>query len=365
MLFVSYQILVVALFLLALVFLFLPIQKNEYLSNYITSLKFIAISYIALGIYCIFKWRIEIQLINIYFLLISHIQANLLGISHINLLNPQIVDRRFVFRHFIPMLICLGIYIFIRIFNEPIALNSYSIFIENATNIEVVVRIFWFIIYLATIIYYALQFVRNYKLYRFKALNFFSEEKKLDLSIVHNSCFLALLVASVSILITTNLNSFTCTILNFIMLTLYVIMGIFYIQYPKIFFNISKVVSNDDNEQSVNIKKYDWQKIKQRIIDNKIYLRNGITLENIALELGINRNALSSMINNYEQINYNTFINTLRIEEAKRIMKENINLKIAEISELAGFSEQSNFSKQFKLITGISPIQYKKSLEKL
>jgi YesN/AraC family two-component response regulator len=85
-----------------------------------------------------------------------------------------------------------------------------------------------------------------------------------------------------------------------------------------------------------------------------------VTIEDIANKLKVGRTTLSNLINREEGVNFNTWINRLRIEYAKQLMIDNPDYTIAKISELVGYTEQANFSRQFKLIAGESPLLWRK-----
>ena len=91
-----------------------------------------------------------------------------------------------------------------------------------------------------------------------------------------------------------------------------------------------------------------------------MYLKEGLTLEELAQTLLVGRTTLSNLINQEENVNFNTWINTLRIEEAKKKIIASPEYSILLVSELVGFSEQSNFSREFKKITGITPSGWKR-----
>lgn len=54
------------------------------------------------------------------------------------------------------------------------------------------------------------------------------------------------------------------------------------------------------------------------------------------------------------------YYSNLKIEEAKKIMDYNSSIKIGEIAEMLGYSNQYYFSKAFKSSQGMSPQEYKK-----
>lgn len=107
----------------------------------------------------------------------------------------------------------------------------------------------------------------------------------------------------------------------------------------------------------------EWMKIENKInlwVENKGYLSPGITIDQLSKEIGLNRTYLSNFINTFYKTNYNTWINGLRIDESKRIMREEGQLSLSEVAERIGFADVSQFSKRFKQIEGISPSQWRK-----
>ena len=56
-------------------------------------------------------------------------------------------------------------------------------------------------------------------------------------------------------------------------------------------------------------------------------------------------------------MSYTDYLNRVRIESAKLLMKEDLTL--AEISQRAGFNDQSYFSKVFRKLEGQSPLKWR------
>ena len=48
-----------------------------------------------------------------------------------------------------------------------------------------------------------------------------------------------------------------------------------------------------------------------------------------------------------------------RVERAKQLMSEGLDLSLAEVAAHAGFSDQSQFSRHFKRLVGITPGQFR------
>ena len=60
-------------------------------------------------------------------------------------------------------------------------------------------------------------------------------------------------------------------------------------------------------------------------------------------------------------MDFKTWRTNLRIEEAKRLLIENPELSTHIISEMSGFSDRSNFHRQFVKVVGCSPKQWRES----
>lgn len=54
--------------------------------------------------------------------------------------------------------------------------------------------------------------------------------------------------------------------------------------------------------------------------------------------------------------------NQMRIEEAKRLLREDAQMKIGYVSEVLHFSDQRYFSKVFKSYVGVTPSEYKEKM---
>ena len=77
----------------------------------------------------------------------------------------------------------------------------------------------------------------------------------------------------------------------------------------------------------------------------------------------MNRTTVSNMVNAHEKMNFNAFINHCRIDEARELIARRPERSFAEIADTVGYSEQSNFARQFRSVTGMTPSQYRYSLQ--
>jgi len=334
----SYDILVVALILMGLILAVIPVGKDiKALKSYRISVKVMAFSYVLLGCYCIYKVRYPLQMLSLPFLIAECTQVILLGIAHISLVNLNKTTNRFVLFSICPPLACMAIYFVIRAFCAHVAIDSCSTLHENIANPEVLARILWLGVYVAQTVFYAIVFFMNEADYRASLRNFLSETPGFRYNYARYSFFIALTIASVSVLICFSTDKTLSAVLNILMLILYAVMCLFYVQYPSLYFRVAGIFNElGESKQDESKDLMDWPALKSRIIEEKLYTIEGITVEQLALRLGVSKNLLSLSVNSKEGVNFSNFIGKLRIEEAQRLMREDMNRSIAEIAYEGG-----------------------------
>lgn len=105
--------------------------------------------------------------------------------------------------------------------------------------------------------------------------------------------------------------------------------------------------------------------IKDRLeewIAQRGFLNARLTIIQLSKIIGINRTYLSNHINSTYGLNFNLWVNHLRIEEAKQLIKQSPKRNLSEIAEQIGFTDLAHFSKQFKLQEGVSPSEWRKKM---
>lgn len=91
------------------------------------------------------------------------------------------------------------------------------------------------------------------------------------------------------------------------------------------------------------------------------YLDPGMNFSAFVKYLNTNSKYLNEYLKNYLNTDYNTYINDLRINYITERIQKNKNFRQYKVSHLAkesGFSSHSNFSANFKRVTGLTPSQY-------
>lgn len=100
-------------------------------------------------------------------------------------------------------------------------------------------------------------------------------------------------------------------------------------------------------------------------VSQKRYCEYDKSREDIAKELNTSKEYLHHYFVTRMGVDFKTWRTELRVEEAKRLLLENREYSINIIGELSGFSDRSNFHRQFVKIVGCSPKQWRDSGGKL
>lgn len=90
----------------------------------------------------------------------------------------------------------------------------------------------------------------------------------------------------------------------------------------------------------------------------KNYTNPDLTLEDLKTEFGKGKAEISNLIKESTKLTFPRYLNFLRIEEAKRILKSGDFKTVAEVGFLVGFNSSSNFIRVFKAQEGVSPKKF-------
>ncbi|MBS2099393.1 helix-turn-helix domain-containing protein [Carboxylicivirga linearis] len=87
---------------------------------------------------------------------------------------------------------------------------------------------------------------------------------------------------------------------------------------------------------------------------------NDLNLDVVAEKTGVSQRKITNLINNRFNCNFKSYINRIRINEAKRLLSET-DMNIGEIAYKVGFNNQSHFNRVFKAENNISPSEYREN----
>ncbi len=209
--------------------------------------------------------------------------------------------------------------------------------------------------------------------YRKKIKNYYSSINKLGLTwmlYVVGAFFIMWMVdlstfilGSMKLLSTNDENylTFISLSINFIFAIL-----IFYkaLQHPEFFTGLpenEKQQKYEHSRLSEKEKTEYLQNLEQYFSSEKPFLNAELTISDVATNLKVSTKYLSQVINEHKGKNFYDFINSYRIEEAKRQLIESADSKktVLEVLYESGFNSKSAFNSAFKKHTGFTPTQFR------
>lgn len=115
---------------------------------------------------------------------------------------------------------------------------------------------------------------------------------------------------------------------------------------------------------ATTINEVEFKKLERSLekwVEEKRYTEYDKSREDIARELNTSKEVLHHYFVSRVGMDFKTWRTVLRIDEAKRLLLENKDASTNIIAEVSGFSDRSNFHRQFVRIVGCSPKQWRDS----
>lgn len=126
----------------------------------------------------------------------------------------------------------------------------------------------------------------------------------------------------------------------------------------------NQILADEGNEKQSTIL---YKKIIELLKSEKLYLVHNISQHDVATRLGTNKSYLYQAIKINSEHNFNSLINTFRINYAKEIIKKRVqsgtHYTLSEIFEECGFSTVESFYRSFRTILGQTPGEFAKEIE--
>lgn len=91
------------------------------------------------------------------------------------------------------------------------------------------------------------------------------------------------------------------------------------------------------------------------------HLSEKLTLQQLSAKVGINKLTLGTIFKEKTGVNFVDFVNNVRVERARVLLKEN-DLSVTEIAYECGFGCVRSFNRAFSKRLNISPSEYRKTV---
>ena len=134
-------------------------------------------------------------------------------------------------------------------------------------------------------------------------------------------------------------------------------------QQPDVHIEMIKAIEtgttdNKGNEEQF-ISQADEENLKARfeklMVTEKLFLKQGIRVSDIATRLNTNRTYISKLVNETYDMSFSDYINNLRIEYSKQYLLTHTEVRQSDIASYLGFPNASAFNNIFKKKTGVTP----------
>ena len=326
---------------------------------------------------------------------IFNIQLSIMAYAMMGLLHLRYIDRFSPWLYNISAIIAtITISASYLIYSKgEISWNIYTDFIANSRFI------FWFrVVY---VVYIVLAFfrtsvhlVRASRLYIRTVENYFSEEEVISGRRLAASVYVFIGYFICSIMIFAVPSVYVGLVAEFLISCILIVFVIMIINLHNIYFSVypphnlaqmllsieerksgvvakQRVVAVEEMEPESGQKEEivttfaSNGKIEDLIVEwslrkDKPFVRESLTLLDVAEQTQISPRLLSEFLNKHYKVNFCTWINTLRVDEVKRLLVEQPKLSLAEISTMVGFADPASLSRIFKKISQESPSVYKR-----
>lgn len=104
-----------------------------------------------------------------------------------------------------------------------------------------------------------------------------------------------------------------------------------------------------------------------RLIEAAEYIRKNvlgnISRRDIALRLNLSESYVGEYFRTHAGIGLSIYITTVRLMRARRLLRTTF-LSVKEISYAVGYAHESNFDRAFKRRFGVSPLAYRKRVQR-
>ena len=143
----------------------------------------------------------------------------------------------------------------------------------------------------------------------------------------------------------------------------FMLFSLSYIGYTRDFSYMELSIETEDADAAEMLPEPDedlGRRLDALMKEKKYYRETGLTINDVAVQIGSCRTYVSNYINRVKGGSFSDYINGLRVEDAKTILKQDGNIKNYAIAEILGFANEQSFYRNFKKITGMTPAQWRK-----
>ena len=234
-------------------------------------------------------------------------------------------------------------------------------------------------LYALLLLRYTFLFLANYRRFRIRMDNYFSDYEAGRLHWVAFSFFAALSIGVMALLSALFMSTLMALLFTVVFDAFYIYFALRFINYAHQFRTIEPAIDSEpaetdelaeaeepvvNNNTTTSYAPAIFAALEKRMeqwIASKQFTQKGITIDMLAAQFFTNRNYLSSYINTCKKQTFRDWINQLRIEEAKNLLLQYPERTVTEIASQVGFSDKTNFRRHFIRLTSLNPQAWRNS----
>lgn len=102
-------------------------------------------------------------------------------------------------------------------------------------------------------------------------------------------------------------------------------------------------------------------RLDRLMLEEKIFSDADLTLPRLSARLQVTPHQLSQFLNQRFRMNFRSFLNSHRLREAKRLLRDQQAMSILDIAYASGFNSKSTFNAFFLQAAGLTPSEFRKN----
>lgn len=314
-----------------------------------------------------------VNFFNIEFMFISALNLSLVHLAFIVLLVKQERSKYpLVVKYLWPLGIIFLLFLYFRAVVHPsssveLHMTSFGDYIENITHPRVFIGILTFVVFFFHCLRYMFFFRRAVKFYDKQIYSNYSNVEGLNTNWIKKIYFILQAHNFVSLVLGFYFNVYMLALFFVSVLIMCPFIVRSYLDMESVF--QFKRIANDGIDSEDEFEEQDaivgeeeqlQNRLAEVMVSSQIFLRSNLTLDELSLEMGMSKKALSSFLNNRLNQNFYFYVNSFRIDKARNLLQSS-DLSIKEIAFECGFVNDSHFNRIFKQHVGITPKQFRQN----
>ena len=347
------------MFAFSLCLFFLSVPEREKLKSYVFARRVLGATFLVYGVALICEAVVREPLASdltnsMIVVAIGITQAFLFTFSLITLLDTSFLTRRTICRE--TMAVVTGIAL------------TFTLFALCPRDARRLVFATFSLCYVLLMARYVVMFRRHYRLYYQRMDNFFSDDERKRLLWVPVAFYSATIVGVMALLFAWLIRPLTQLLFMLTAVAYYSVFAIMFMNYVHIFPYIEVPLSDaaaesadcTDGPTATDDEHALMEQIERLVADKALFKQPDLSIASVAALCGKSHRVVSTAINHCKGMNFKTYINEWRVEEAISLIEDGW-LKRHTMNALAmetGFTSRVNLYRAFKRKTGMSPTDW-------